>query len=810
MLSQAAPLAVTGSEPAIPPAHVRAATAPPSSAVQDGLERVVTRAAIVFRGASCATIALLVFAINPGPTATARKVVVAAAALGWGIIVWLVCRHRDTLPVWLVVTDAILFSLPLLAMGLLLPHDLVGNGATWVFAPVTVSILLAAWRLPLWLGAMVPVMAMGAYVAGLALAGVSFSPVQAAEVVVYPIQFIIGWLVIKVMRRSAHDADIALDELEAAHQQEAVELARERDRRARRLALHDTVLNALTAIARGGLAGRTSRIRQRCQQDLEWLQTMQDAGASNRPVPVEDLLAQVRQDAAGRGLVASVSSPSATLLLRSHVAAAMSQAAREALSNAERHAGVQAVDVKMDGDTDRLTMIIADAGRGFDPVRIRPGTVGLPNSILGRMRDVGGDATVDSAPGRGTVVTLTWSADPSQREDTFALALRRLLAGAYTGGVAKAVVSVALLWHLFSLSGLIANWHAYRSAILVLAAWLAMLAVGIFLGIKVTRLGEDRASSANPGIDGRQALIATTVLLTAMLVTVLSCDGPGLVGKANWAVGNVGWFIAILAVYRPLWEAGIALAFVAVANLTVAALQPHGALPYVALMVGNLFNIMILQVSAITMFRILNRNVDTGAAAVERLNELLIERAARAAIIQDRTARYRNLNQSLLPLLGGLADGALDPETSEVQQRCEVAAGVVRALITHDDGTASVASLDAVATVSEAAENRRIVLDLQVDPSIDGLPRPARDHLLSILTRTLSRAKVGEASLTLLGSDSTATVTACLPLAIPAEELQRQTDAAAAELMAVVGGTAEADLERLDSGLVWLEVKWKR
>ena len=50
-----------------------------------------------------------------------------------------------------------------------------------------------------------------------------------------------------------------------------------------------------------------------------------------------------------------------------------------------------------------------------------------------------------------------------------------------------------------------------------------------------------------------------------------------------------------------------------------------------------------------------------------------------------------------------------------------MAAGVIRALITHDDGTASVASLDAVATVSEAAENRRIVLDLHVDPSIDGL-----------------------------------------------------------------------------------------
>ena len=350
-------------------------------------------------------------------------------------------------------------------------------------------------------------------------------------------------------------------------------------------------------------------------------------------------------------------SPSATLVLRRDVAAAMSQAAREALSNVERHAGVQAVDVKLDGDTDRLTMVIVDAGRGFDPARI-DGTVGLPNSILGRMRDVGGDA-VDSASGRGTVVTLTWSAVPSQGEDTFALALRRLLAGAYTGGVAKAVVSVALLWHLFSLSGLLANWHAYRSPILVLAAWLAMLAVGILGRRSRDSEGIGPLAQTPSSAEGRRS---SQPWCSSPRCSSRSCPVMNQVSLAK-PIGRKRRMVHRhpCRVSAPLGGRGRPRVL-AVANLTVVALRPHGALPYVALIVGNLFNIMILQVSAITMFRILNRNVDTGAAAVERLNELLIERAARVAINQDRTARYRKLNHSLLPLLGGLADGALDPE----------------------------------------------------------------------------------------------------------------------------------------------------
>ncbi len=294
-----------------------------------------------------------------------------------------------------------------------------------------------------------------------------------------------------------------------------------------------------------------------------------------------------------------------------------------------------------------------------------------------------------------------------------------------------------------------------------------------------------------------------------MLLAMVACSPSGLFEKANWALGDVGWFIAILAVYRPVWETGVALALVAVANVGVAAAR-SATLCAVARMIGVLVAVDILQISAITMFRILNRNVDTGAAAIERLNQLEAERATRSALAQDRSAQYGRLNQHLLPLLRGLAAGELDPDDSAIQQHCEVAAGIVRTLITHDDGTATPASLDAVATLSEVAQRCGVTLDLHVDPNVEHLPDSVRDRLLSILAAALAAARPGEASVTLLGSESTATATVCLALAIPPERLRDRATADAAELATATNGAAEADLEQLDDDRAWLEVKWKR
>jgi hypothetical protein len=53
---------------------------------------------------------------------------------------------------------------------------------------------------------------------------------------------------------------------------------------------------------------------------------------------------------------------------------------------------------------------VIDCGRGFDPGRVPAHRYGLREAIRGRMRAVGGQAGVDSSPGQGTRITLTWPA----------------------------------------------------------------------------------------------------------------------------------------------------------------------------------------------------------------------------------------------------------------------------------------------------------------------------------------------------------------------------------------------------------------
>ena len=58
---------------------------------------------------------------------------------------------------------------------------------------------------------------------------------------------------------------------------------------------------------------------------------------------------------------------------------------------------------------DGVVVTISDNGRGFDPERATVGRHGVTGSIMTRMHDAGGTARIDTAPGTGTTVTLSWT-----------------------------------------------------------------------------------------------------------------------------------------------------------------------------------------------------------------------------------------------------------------------------------------------------------------------------------------------------------------------------------------------------------------
>ena len=87
--------------------------------------------------------------------------------------------------------------------------------------------------------------------------------------------------------------------------------------------------------------------------------------------------------------------------------AAVVAAAREAMVNAAKFAGVERVQVFVEVEGERVTVFVRDRGVGFDPASVDADRRGVSESIVGRMTRHGGVAVVRSSPGQGTEVELT-------------------------------------------------------------------------------------------------------------------------------------------------------------------------------------------------------------------------------------------------------------------------------------------------------------------------------------------------------------------------------------------------------------------
>jgi signal transduction histidine kinase len=88
---------------------------------------------------------------------------------------------------------------------------------------------------------------------------------------------------------------------------------------------------------------------------------------------------------------------------------------QEALANGFRHAGATRQTVRVEREGPRVTMTVADNGKGFDPpmvlaaeadVGVEGGHFGL-RGIQDRVAMLGGDFSVDSTPGQGTVLRVS-------------------------------------------------------------------------------------------------------------------------------------------------------------------------------------------------------------------------------------------------------------------------------------------------------------------------------------------------------------------------------------------------------------------
>lgn len=85
---------------------------------------------------------------------------------------------------------------------------------------------------------------------------------------------------------------------------------------------------------------------------------------------------------------------------------ALVAAAREAMVNAARHAGVDTLSVYAEVEPTSVVAYVRDRGCGFDLDAVAPDRQGVRGSIIDRVARYRGEATVESTPGAGTEVTI--------------------------------------------------------------------------------------------------------------------------------------------------------------------------------------------------------------------------------------------------------------------------------------------------------------------------------------------------------------------------------------------------------------------
>jgi signal transduction histidine kinase len=364
-----------------------------------GLLELLWRAIAVFRLAALAYVAALVAGgfrdyAHPALGWTVFGVMAAWTAFtGWAYAV----RRRRT---WPLLTADLAVAIGCLASSYWVvgPAKMAAGAATlpmsWVAAPVVAWAVRGGRRL----GA---VAAIAVGIVDLAVRGISLEPVTINAAVL----LLLAGVVMGYVARLAGDAE---QQLQLAAEREAV--TRERERLAR--GIHDSVLQVLALVQRrgaelGGEAAQLGRLAGEQEATLRAL-VAGDGEVTSPPTDTLDLRTMLGRYASAD---VTISAPAEPVSLPAPVAAELAAAVGSALDNVQAHCRPHTPSwVLVEAEAAAVTVTVRDDGPGIPEGRLAQaaseGRLGVAQSIRGRLRDLGGTATISSAPGQGTEVEL--------------------------------------------------------------------------------------------------------------------------------------------------------------------------------------------------------------------------------------------------------------------------------------------------------------------------------------------------------------------------------------------------------------------
>jgi signal transduction histidine kinase len=172
--------------------------------------------------------------------------------------------------------------------------------------------------------------------------------------------------------------------------------------------VHDTVLGDLAAVAALGPGPAPAAAVARFTRTLELLAEPDwDAGTTG-PVAVGGPVLAAVGRAEAAGLTVRLDGELAALGgLPAEVQHALAAAVEQCLANTRTHAGTDVADMTVLADPAGLTVMVSDAGTGFDPERVDRARLGLTTAVRARIEEVGGTVRVFAQPQVGTTVLLS-------------------------------------------------------------------------------------------------------------------------------------------------------------------------------------------------------------------------------------------------------------------------------------------------------------------------------------------------------------------------------------------------------------------
>lgn len=285
----------------------------------------------------------------------------------------------------------------------------------WVYFFTNVATATAAFAFPVSIASAYTVLAPVLFgVIALLPQGGQLDPITAVLDVFF--SMILGFFILVGMTVLRQASDV-LDASQASALERYTALVRreaaEAERRQVDALVHDSVLTTLLAAARATSPEQQRLVVQMARTAIANIDG--DALTNARTVSTrrfaDDLIAAVSElpvDFAVQTIGVGVG------LVPASVADAVGGAALQAAVNSVQHAGPCARTLLIRRSADgSLVVQVSDRGRGFDPDRVPAERLGIRISIGERVAAVGGTVRIDSQPGSGTTVTLTWNGDPT-------------------------------------------------------------------------------------------------------------------------------------------------------------------------------------------------------------------------------------------------------------------------------------------------------------------------------------------------------------------------------------------------------------